>query len=183
MVSLVLKDAMNASTASFPAGVDEFEKAGLTKGEGRAIRAPHVAEAPAALDTEGLRIEVMPVAEATRFSSAWVQFANREFSWAVRQDQLPTTHPIVADAPDTDAALNNFDGITYAKGALVLGQLVAHRLLALDPVGLTQGRHVDPALAGAALPDPAAGVRDRAFEELDPRDIAILPLRAISRMP
>jgi aminopeptidase N len=65
------------------------------------------------------------LAEATRFTSAWVQFANREVSWAVRQDQLPTTHPIVADAPDTDTALNNFDGITYAKGALVLGQLVA----------------------------------------------------------
>ena len=65
------------------------------------------------------------LAEATPFTSAWVQFANREVSWAVRQDQLPTTHPIVADAPDTDTALNNFDGITYAKGALVLGQLVA----------------------------------------------------------
>ncbi len=63
--------------------------------------------------------------EATRFTSAWVQFVNREVSWAIRQDQLPTTHPIVADAPDTDTALNNFDGITYAKGALVLAQLVA----------------------------------------------------------
>ena len=65
------------------------------------------------------------LAERTRFTAAWVQFANREVSWAIDQDQLPTTHPIVADAPDTDTALNNFDGITYAKGALVLTQLVA----------------------------------------------------------
>ena len=56
VVSLALKDAMNASTASFAAGVDEFEKAGLTKGEGRAIRAPHVAEAPAALECRMVRI-------------------------------------------------------------------------------------------------------------------------------
>lgn len=56
VVSRALKDAMNASTASFPAGVDEFEKAGLTKGEGRAIRAPHVAEAPAALECRMVRI-------------------------------------------------------------------------------------------------------------------------------
>jgi aminopeptidase N len=65
------------------------------------------------------------LAERTRFSTAWVQFFNAMLSWAVSQDQLPTTHPIVADAPDTDTALNNFDGITYAKGALVLTQLVA----------------------------------------------------------
>jgi aminopeptidase N len=65
------------------------------------------------------------LASATRFTDAWVQFINREVTWAVRQDQLPTTHPIVADAPDTDTAINNFDGITYAKGALVLRQLVA----------------------------------------------------------
>ncbi len=64
-------------------------------------------------------------AEVTRFTDAWVAFANREVTWAIKQDQLPTSHPIVADAPDTDTALNNFDGITYAKGALVLRQLVA----------------------------------------------------------
>ncbi len=63
VVSLALKDAMNASTASFPAGVDEFEKAGLSKGEGRAIRAPHVAEAPAALECRMVRIiDDLPVA-------------------------------------------------------------------------------------------------------------------------
>jgi flavin reductase (DIM6/NTAB) family NADH-FMN oxidoreductase RutF len=56
VVAQALKDAMNASTASFPAGVDEFAKAGLTKGEGREIRAPHVAEAPAVLECRMVKI-------------------------------------------------------------------------------------------------------------------------------
>ena len=65
VVSLALKDAMNASTASYPAGVDEFDKAGLTKGEGRAIAVPHVAEAPAVLECRMLKIiDDLPVARA-----------------------------------------------------------------------------------------------------------------------
>ncbi|WP_460795777.1 aminopeptidase N [Microbacterium sp. GXF0217] len=64
-------------------------------------------------------------AAATRFTDAWVTFANRRKAWAYLQDQLPTTHPIVADIPDLEAAKLNFDGITYAKGASVLKQLVA----------------------------------------------------------
>jgi aminopeptidase N len=62
---------------------------------------------------------------ATRFVDSWVTFASDEKTWAYRQDQLPTTHPIVADIPDVDATHLNFDGITYAKGASVLKQLVA----------------------------------------------------------
>ena len=62
---------------------------------------------------------------ATRFIDSWVSFASDEKTWAYRQDQLPTTHPIVADIPDVDATHLNFDGITYAKGASVLKQLVA----------------------------------------------------------
>ncbi|MFF0818198.1 aminopeptidase N [Rhodococcus sp. NPDC003318] len=65
-------------------------------------------------------------AEATRWTDAWVAFANRRKAWAYSQDQLPTTHPIVADIVDLEAAKLNFDGITYAKGASVLKQLVAH---------------------------------------------------------
>lgn len=57
---------------------------------------------------------------------AWVSFASRRKGWAYEQDQLPTTHPIVADIPDLQAAKLNFDGITYAKGASVLKQLVAY---------------------------------------------------------
>ncbi len=64
-------------------------------------------------------------AAATRFTDAWARFANSRKAWAYRQDQLPTTHPIVADIPDLEAAKLNFDGITYAKGASVLKQLVA----------------------------------------------------------
>jgi aminopeptidase N len=64
-------------------------------------------------------------AAATRFHDAWVKFAATRKAWAYKQDQLPTTHPIVADIVDLEAAKLNFDGITYAKGAAVLKQLVA----------------------------------------------------------
>jgi aminopeptidase N len=63
---------------------------------------------------------------ATRYTDAWVRFAANRKAWAYQQDQLPTTHPIVADIPDLEAAKQNFDGITYAKGASVLKQLVAY---------------------------------------------------------
>ena len=65
-------------------------------------------------------------AEATRFTAAWTTFAQLYKAWAYRQDQLETTHPIAADIPDIDAVEVNFDGITYAKGAAVLKQLVAY---------------------------------------------------------
>ena len=63
---------------------------------------------------------------ATRWEHAWVSFANGRKAWAYRQDQLPTTHPIVADITDLEDARLNFDGITYAKGASVLKQLAAY---------------------------------------------------------
>ncbi|MEU0967553.1 aminopeptidase N [Streptomyces sp. NPDC005917] len=63
---------------------------------------------------------------ATRFSNAWVTFANRRKAWAYRADQLPSTHPVTADIRDLQDAKLNFDGITYAKGASVLKQLVAY---------------------------------------------------------
>ena len=65
-------------------------------------------------------------AEATRWSEAWTTFANTEKTWAYRQDQLPSTHPIACEIPDAEAVEVNFDGITYAKGASVLKQLVAY---------------------------------------------------------
>ena len=64
-------------------------------------------------------------AVATRFHDAWVKFAANRKAWAYQQDQLPTTHPIVADITDLEAAKLNFDGITYAKGGSVLKQLAA----------------------------------------------------------
>ncbi|WP_181779909.1 aminopeptidase N [Pseudonocardia pini] len=74
---------------------------------------------------------VLCQAEATEYTEAWTTFANVEKSWAYRQDQLPSTHPIAADIPDLQAVEVNFDGITYAKGASVLKQLVAY--VGLDP--------------------------------------------------
>jgi aminopeptidase N len=65
-------------------------------------------------------------AEGTRWTAAWTTFAQAWKAWAYRQDQLPTTHPIAADIPDIETVELNFDGITYAKGAAVLKQLVAY---------------------------------------------------------
>jgi aminopeptidase N len=62
---------------------------------------------------------------ATEFTEAWTGFTNARKNWAYRQDQLPSTHPIAADNHDLQAVEVNFDGITYAKGASVLKQLVA----------------------------------------------------------
>ena len=70
-------------------------------------------------------MSTLAAAEATEFKQAWTTFASLEKAWAYRQDQLPTTHPIVAEIRDLDDVQVNFDGITYAKGASVLKQLVA----------------------------------------------------------
>jgi len=63
-------------------------------------------------------------AEATEWATSWTTFSSAEKSWAYRQDQLSSTHPIVADIRDLEDVEVNFDGITYAKGASVLKQLV-----------------------------------------------------------
>ncbi|HEX4727327.1 MAG TPA: aminopeptidase N [Jatrophihabitans sp.] len=64
--------------------------------------------------------------QATQWANAWTTFGNTEKTWAYRQDQLPSTHPIACDIPDAEAVEVNFDGITYAKGASVLKQLAAY---------------------------------------------------------
>ncbi|HXW44312.1 MAG TPA: aminopeptidase N [Streptosporangiaceae bacterium] len=68
----------------------------------------------------------MSAAEGTRFSDAWTTFSAARKTWGYRQDQLPSTHPIAADVPTLSEAIANFDGISYAKGASVLKQLVAY---------------------------------------------------------
>jgi len=68
----------------------------------------------------------LALSEATRFKGAWSEFNSARKNWAYRQDQLSSTHPIIADMVDMEAVNANFDGITYAKGASVLHQLVAH---------------------------------------------------------
>ncbi len=70
-------------------------------------------------------MSVLAQTSDTRWTHAWTTFANSEKTWAYRQDQLPSTHPVAADISDMDDVRVNFDGITYAKGASVLKQLVA----------------------------------------------------------
>ena len=105
-------------------------------------------------------------AEATRWTSAWTTFAQLYKAWAYRQDQLPSTHPIAADIPDIAAVEVNFDGITYAKGASVLKQLVAYvgRENFLDGVRKYFAAH---AWGNATLADLLA-----ALEETSGRDLA-----------
>ena len=105
-------------------------------------------------------------AEATRWTSAWTTFAQLYKAWAYRQDQLPSTHPIAADIPDIHAVEVNFDGITYAKGAAVLKQLVAYvgRENFLAGVRKYFAAH---ALGNATLADLLA-----ALEETSGRDLA-----------
>jgi aminopeptidase N len=73
-------------------------------------------------DYMGFRV----TAEATRFTGCWTTFAMQDKAWGMRADQRPSTHPVApTDVDDTNLALLNFDGISYAKGAAVLKQLVA----------------------------------------------------------
>ncbi|PRH78747.1 aminopeptidase N [Streptomyces solincola] len=71
-------------------------------------------------------IACQAAAPGSRWPHSWTTFANSMKTWAYRQDQLPSTHPIMAEINDLDDVLVNFDGITYAKGASVLKQLVAY---------------------------------------------------------
>ncbi len=105
------------------------------------------------------------LAENTRWSQAWTTFAQAAKAWAYRQDQLPSTHPISADIPDIAAVEVNFDGITYAKGAAVLKQLVAYvgRDNFLAGVRSYFGRH---AWANATLGDLLAAVQQASGRDL-----------------
>ncbi|MFI5936957.1 aminopeptidase N [Actinoplanes sp. NPDC051494] len=64
--------------------------------------------------------------KATRFEDAWTTFLSVRKAWGYRQDQLSSTHPVYCEMPDLEAVEVNFDGITYAKGASVIKQLVAY---------------------------------------------------------
>jgi aminopeptidase N len=66
------------------------------------------------------------VSASTKYTQAWTEFNSLRKNWAYRVDQLSTTHPIATEMEDLDAVRTNFDGISYAKGASVLQQLVAH---------------------------------------------------------
>ncbi|MGH3436676.1 MAG: aminopeptidase N [Sciscionella sp.] len=109
---------------------------------------------------------VLAQSEATEYTDAWTSFASIEKSWAYRQDQLPSTHPVAADMVDLQAVEVNFDGITYAKGASVLKQLVAYVGLDNFLAGLKVyfGKH---AFGNATLADLLA-----ALEEASGRDLS-----------
>ncbi|MGW2324603.1 aminopeptidase N [Streptomyces sp. NPDC001700] len=65
--------------------------------------------------------------EATRYTDTWADFGVRRKTWGYDADQRPSTHPVAPApelVPDTAAARLNFDGISYAKGASALRQLV-----------------------------------------------------------
>ncbi|MAG30541.1 MAG: aminopeptidase N, partial [Deltaproteobacteria bacterium] len=70
-------------------------------------------------------ISFLAMSEATRFQDGWENFLGTIKTWAYREDQKPTTHPISGVVKDTDETFLNFDGITYGKGAAVLKQLRA----------------------------------------------------------
>ena len=97
--------------------------------------------------------------EATEFTEAWTGFTNARKNWAYRQDQLPSTHPIAADNFDLQAVEVNFDGITYAKGASVLKQLVAWVGLDAFLDGL-RDYFKDFAFAQLRVHRPARGARE-----------------------
>ena len=69
-------------------------------------------------------LSLIPSGTSCFWTTSWTTFLSAEKSWAYRQDQLASTHPIVADIRDLHDVEVNFDGITYAKGASVLKQLV-----------------------------------------------------------
>ncbi|AIG08033.1 Membrane alanine aminopeptidase N [Corynebacterium pseudotuberculosis] len=105
-------------------------------------------------------------AEATEYSTAWVTFANVEKSWAYHQDQLPSTHPITADASDIETVEQNFDGITYAKGSSVLKQLQAFVGREAFLAGVRK-HFANHAFANATFDDLL-----KAFEEASGRDLS-----------
>jgi aminopeptidase N len=104
--------------------------------------------------------------EATEFDESWTGFTNARKNWALRQDQLPSTHPIAADNYDLQAVEVNFDGITYAKGASVLKQLVAWVGLENFLVGLRAyfKRH---AFGNSEFSDLLSALQESSGRELD----------------
>ncbi len=108
---------------------------------------------------------VLCQSEATEYTNAWTTFANVEKAWAYRQDQLPSTHPIAADIPDLAAVEVNFDGITYAKGASVLKQLVAY-VGKEDFLAGLRAYFVDHAFANATFSDLLAALEKSSGRDL-----------------
>ncbi|MFI5938578.1 aminopeptidase N [Actinoplanes sp. NPDC051494] len=105
-------------------------------------------------------------AEATDFKDAWTTFALHRKAWGIRADQRPSTHPVApVDVSDTALALLNFDGISYAKGASVLRQLVAFVGDKAFLAGLNE-HFASHAYANATLADLLAAVSQASGRDL-----------------
>ncbi|UQX89651.1 aminopeptidase N [Jatrophihabitans telluris] len=102
---------------------------------------------------------------ATRWKNSWTSFTNLDKTWAYRQDQLPSTHPIACEIPDAEAVEVNFDGITYAKGASVLKQLAAYVGLDEFLAGVRK-YFADNAYGNTTLPDFLAALNATSGREL-----------------
>jgi aminopeptidase N len=64
--------------------------------------------------------------DVTEFSDAWTHNAYARRQWGLVADLNPSTHPVAGNgAADAGTALEDFDGISYAKGSAVLKQLNA----------------------------------------------------------
>ncbi|MBF4163762.1 aminopeptidase N [Nocardioides sp. CBS4Y-1] len=69
---------------------------------------------------------VRVTADVTEYHDAWVQNSYARRQWGLVADQRPTTHPVAGNgADDALTALQDFDGISYAKGSSILKQLAA----------------------------------------------------------
>ena len=102
--------------------------------------------------------------KSTRFTNAWVDFANSVKSIAARQDQLVTTHRIADHVPDTVSVRQNFDGITYHKGASVMrqaGRMGRRRRLHAWRPGLLQAISLGQCRPAGIPRLPAARIRAR----------------------
>jgi aminopeptidase N len=65
-------------------------------------------------------------ADVTAYADVWVDDSYARRQWGLVADQRPSTHPVAGNgAVDAAAALQDFDGISYAKGSAILRQVNA----------------------------------------------------------
>lgn len=124
---------------------------------------------------------VLSQVEATRFTHGWVTFLDDMKTWAKLQDQLPSTHPIAADMVDIESVHQNFDGITYAKGASVLRQLVAY-VGQHDFLSGVRGYFATHAWGNAELADFLGALEQASGRDLGPWRDAWLTTTGINTM-
>ncbi len=109
---------------------------------------------------------VLTTDRATDYDGAWEDFALARKAWGYRADSLPTTHPIAGPVPDNRAALLNFDGISYAKGASALRQLSAY--LGEDTFFAGVRRYLDRhAWGNTSLADLLTALEEESGRDLD----------------